>query len=1069
MDKKENNQERRYPRFLDNKPCGQDLFEGKSHDKVAENIANILANDGHIKVIGIDGGWGAGKSNMVKLVKDKLSSNTYHFFIYDAWGHQTDFQRRSVLENLTSFLVDDEKILDKKKWNARLLQLLSRKRSVGAKIVKELSAVAKVSAIIAFAMPIFIFFNSLIDENLFKLIYWGVILVLSLILLFYLQVRNMKKYGQPVSFSSILQELFYSYMDYANEKSEERIEQSIKYETIYDEEPSSRDFKNWMKDIDKDLENHTLIIVFDNMDRLPREKVQELWSTIHTFFAEEKYDNISVIVPFDREHIKSAFKSEDIITNRKEQVTDNKEIKKNVCFGNDFINKTFDAVYRVSPPIMSDWKDFFAQRWEEAFGTKPDSRVTQIYDLLSDSITPREIIAFINEFVSIKQISDTSIPDEYVALFIKGKDIISSSPQEEILNPSYLGAMDFMYKDDEMLPNYISALYYQLPADKALDVVYTEELKRALDNADFKQIEVIQNQPIVFYSVLDNAITKINNVPNATTSLKHCFDNERNEHIQRAWDCIYEIEKKKEIMKPLQEYQKVLIQNITNREEYLRILTNRFYTLSDSNVIGYYNSIQQISEIDGLDPFKYLEEKEADAESFVGIVEQAKEKYKQFRIICSQEKLDEYLSGLEVDQLSILNAIPVLRKDFDVTAYLNHLHNLVDLNQNNKEKLRILFDRLKEIERPITKSLPDAQMQMLFGNTKEIDDFYYDLICMRISRLKKLQVNIQNVFNPVMNKSDDDFVEKVAERLEYYISYGDILLNVENMNYPLYKAVAIKLTEKSFGPSNMDVVAVIQKYDVIKNNLGITPELLINRIDVWRDDVQTRITEDKISSIPVEFFNDIKTVDSNVSSYCIKTAENYLNSKSKEEWKQSILDENREYQLLIIIEPNIQACFDAFKELLIENTQTINNAFSKGKCDQLIKLLEKNGRNMLSAFNTVRDRFCDGARAMTNDKFDFYGEWLLKYAKLEEKQSALRTIFIPSVLDNKENIQLILRHQEKMIRIVEIAGEENKDFKDKIKSLLDGEYKDDDVFEGFAKAIGINKSILDKLKDSIGI
>ena len=124
---------------------------------------------------------------------------------------------------------------------------------------------------------------------------------------------------------------------------------------------------------------------------------------------------------------------------------------------------------------------------------------------------------------------------------------------------------------------------------------------------------------------------------------------------------------------------------------------------------------------------------------------------------------------------------------------------------------------------------------------------------------------------------------------------------------------------------------------------------------------------------------------------------------------------------------------------------------------------------MLSAFNTVRDRFCDGACAMTNDKFSFYGEWLLKYAKLEEKPSALRTIFTPSVLDIKENIQLILRHQEKMIRIVEIAGEENKDFKDKIKSLLDGEYKDDDAFEGFAKAIGINKSILDKLKDSIGI
>jgi hypothetical protein len=836
----------------------------------------------------------------------------------------------------------------------------------------------------------------------------------------------------------------------------DRQREDTTYETISEEEPSSHKFRDWIHGIDDDLADNVIIIVFDNMDRLPSQKVQDLWASIHTFFADEDYRNIKVIIPFDRGHIINAFKNED---------------NNNNCFGSDFINKTFDAVYRVSPPVMSDWKSYFANQWEEAFGTSLDSKVTQIYDLLSDAITPREIIAFINEFVSIKQITDTSIPDEYVALFIKGKDIISSRPQEEILNPSYLGAMEFMYKDDEELPKYISALYYQLPADKALDIVYTEELKRALDNADFEQVKVIQNQPNVFYSVLDNAITKINNVPNVTTALKHCFDNENNEHIQRAWDCLYEIEKKKEIMKPLQEYQIVLIQNTTNKEDYLRILTKRFFTLSDSNVIGYYNSIRQLSEIDGLNPFKYLEEKEVDAESFVEFVEQSKEKYKQFRIVCSQEKLDEYLSGLDVDQLSILNVVPILSEDYDVTSYKNHLYALVDSNQNNnnKERLKILFDRLKEIERPITKRISDPQIHLLFGNTKETDDFYYDLICMRISRIRNFPQNLQQVFNSVMNKTENELVEKVAERIEYYISYGDILLNVENMNYPLYKAIAIKLTEKSYGPSNMDVAAVIQKYDTIKNNLGITPDVFIKRIDAWYDDVQTRITEDKISTIPVEFFDDIKTIDSNVSSYCIKIAESYLNSKPKEEWKQSILAGNHEYQLLVVIKPNIQACFDAFKELLVENVQANNNAFSKDKCGSLIELMESNGREMLTAFNNVRDCFCGGANIMTNDIFSFYGEWLLKYAKLEEKPSALRTIFTPAVLDNKENIYLILKYQEKMVKIVEMAGDENNDFKEKIKSLLDEEYKDDICFNYFAEAIGINKSIIEKLKDTIGI
>lgn len=92
---------------------------------------------------------------------------------------------------------------------------------------------------------------------------------------------------------------------------------------------------------------------------------------------------------------------------------------------------------------------------------------------------------------------------------------------------------------------------------------------------------------------------------------------------------------------------------------------------------------------------------------------------------------------------------------------------------------------------------------------------------------------------------------------------------------------------------------------------------------------------------------------------------------------------------------------------------------------------------------------------MTEDLFDCFGEWLLKFAKLEDKQSALRTIFPLSILDKKENIKVLLNYQEKMIKIIEKAEEENKDFKDKIKSLLDGEYKENEEFKSFANKIGV--------------
>lgn len=348
-----------YPHFLQNVPCGEDLFEGKSHKTIAENIKKLIMSNDTCRVIGIDGGWGSGKSNLIKLVKKQLEEDTdpkgkYHIFEYDAWGFQTDFQRRSILENLTSFIVKEFPGLDKKKWEGRLYKLLSRKRSAGAKTVKELSAVSKVASVLSIFSPLFFMLLTLLNSSTTIYVVYSILFVIVLFVTYRLQVSNMIKYGQDTSFKNVLHELFFSYLDY---KGEETLEEILKYETIYEEEPSSRDFKTWINDINKDLSNinHNLILVFDNMDRLPKKKVQELWASIHTFFAEETYSNIHIIIPFDREHVKTAFKAENIEYQAKSCSNQDTVISDNlneISYGDDFINKTFNVVYRVSPPTI---------------------------------------------------------------------------------------------------------------------------------------------------------------------------------------------------------------------------------------------------------------------------------------------------------------------------------------------------------------------------------------------------------------------------------------------------------------------------------------------------------------------------------------------------------------------------------------------------------------------------------------------------------------------------------------------------------------------------------------------
>ena len=352
--------------------------------------------------------------------------------------------------------------------------------------------------------------------------------------------RNMKSHNQPINLENFLTELFLIYKD--------KIQEDEKYETISEREPSTRQFKDWMYDINKDLETQGkyLVVVIDNMDRLPKLKVQELWSAIHSFFSEEKYANIRVIVPFDRAHIRNAFQSEDIVS----KLEDTNEI---AVYGDDFINKTFYIVYHVSPPILSDWKDYFVRQWHSAFGDEAevDNAVMMVYDMMTKEHTPRKIVAFINEFVTIKNVADEAIPDKYIALFIFGRAKIGIDPIKEILTPSYLGSLDFIFKDDKQLPSIMSSLYYQLPQDEAVDVIYTRQFARELDENNLDSVKTMKTSGNNrFNAIMERALSEVTNTGNAALAMDGLFSEESNATIQNFWDTIYQKIKRKEGILP---------------------------------------------------------------------------------------------------------------------------------------------------------------------------------------------------------------------------------------------------------------------------------------------------------------------------------------------------------------------------------------------------------------------------------------------------------------------------------------------------------------------------------------
>lgn len=402
--------------YISKAPCGKDLFVGKAHQKTAEQIAQKILDAKKSLMIGIEGSWGSGKSNLIQMIEKRVQEKRVQerkseaiFFTYDAWGHQNDMPRRAMLEELTSKIVQATQALKEDKreyWEERKEKLLAKRKKTSTKTIPKVSAGILVLALMSILTPT----CSKIGESLPKTYGAGWDIAITVVpLVFGLGYAGYKFYRlEKKTVKAFLNELLFLY--------QERTKEETTHEVVFSEEPSSSQFRDWMKDLDKSLQTH-LILVFDNMDRLPASKVQEFWAAIHSFFSEEKYEHIRVIIPFDRKHIISAFRGEDGGDKR--------------CYGNDFIDKTFDVVYRVAPPTLSNWKGYLSNQWKEAFGggLSPEHSITQIYDLLTESKTPREIIAFINDCVTTSETCSASIPDEYIALFIIGKHKINESPQ----------------------------------------------------------------------------------------------------------------------------------------------------------------------------------------------------------------------------------------------------------------------------------------------------------------------------------------------------------------------------------------------------------------------------------------------------------------------------------------------------------------------------------------------------------------------------------------------------------------------------------------------------------------
>ncbi|WP_316901202.1 P-loop NTPase fold protein [Pseudodesulfovibrio indicus] len=484
--------------FLQDRPAKTDSFG--VHARIADSIARMIDNGKEGKAISIMGTWGSGKSTIVNLLTDKFSTDKKTvFFIYDAWEHLKDPIRRSYIEEFHDFLVK-KNIIEKEQFEDDMIRLTHNSEKSTTRTTPKVNKNSRRLILMLYLVPLgLLLLKSGLDNQQQFIIFpaWENMKITLDLFFFYLGlIMVLAPFVYTLACMCKNIDIFNVFTKTFSRKNMSK--------TIRTTEPTALEFKDiYGKLLHFATYNHTKIIaVIDNLDRVNREEVLNLWSTMQTLFEVGKSDPIIskkfwLIVPFDSNTPKRVWDCEQKSC----------ELGSDKNIGKRFVNKTFQVVVKVPKLRLTSWKDFFLKNMKIAFPDNTEKEYYQtfkLYELLdiktketTYSPTPREIIIFINKVGAFHNMWSREIPLPIIALYVICEDEIST-PEKDIKGDKLFGSsrgnIEQIIEGGEW-HKYFAALYFGVSIEEALHVLMSGEVERLLVNGERDKIENLSEIP----------------------------------------------------------------------------------------------------------------------------------------------------------------------------------------------------------------------------------------------------------------------------------------------------------------------------------------------------------------------------------------------------------------------------------------------------------------------------------------------------------------------------------------------------------------------------------------------
>lgn len=513
-------------RILIDEPSGEDQFHGKGHERTADALARAITSfHGDDRAIGLDGPWGSGKSTVVEIARRKLAqegarkSVSYNFFTFDIWQSQGSSFRRSFLEHFldwtrATFPQKDAQLEDiERKVKGKVRQVQSNNQSM-------LDWWGIVVVLFIPFLPIYYFWAKSAFDAAEKagtsFLYSAPFIVLMLfvaatfikaLMRCWKELPAVERRGRAYYLARYREALSRTLLINAKQYEDQKVTQYIR-----ETDPNDFELQITLREILSVVqsEKSRVVLVLDNIDRLPKKEINEYWAQVRAVFSNGPLTKksgdrnpVTAIVPYDRHLIEEGHKTKEGSNGNQGSGADQQRQNASISSlgTREIFSKTFDEILTVSPPVMSNSREFFLDKIKSALPSVTESddlfRVYLIFNRILKSengnATPRQIIAFINELTGMYVLHQGRFSLPTVALYIAYQDDLESNP--DILNQrSCLDERLRALAADDDLERNLAAMIFNVEPELAFQLLLDDKIKQAA-SADASDLLEIAKAP----------------------------------------------------------------------------------------------------------------------------------------------------------------------------------------------------------------------------------------------------------------------------------------------------------------------------------------------------------------------------------------------------------------------------------------------------------------------------------------------------------------------------------------------------------------------------------------------